>query len=48
MELYDFGTPVDVQAPPADQVTDFGSMLGGVTGGMLGGNGASNANGVSS
>jgi hypothetical protein len=48
MELYDFGTPVDVQAPPADQVTDLGSMLGGVTGGLLGRSGAGNANGVSS
>jgi hypothetical protein len=48
MELFDFGTPVDVEAPPADQVTDFGSMLGGLTGGMLGRNGAGDASGVSS
>jgi hypothetical protein len=27
MELYDFGVPVDVQAPPADQVGDVGSSL---------------------
>jgi hypothetical protein len=37
-----------VEAPPADQVTDFGSMLGGLTGGMLGRNGAGDASGVSS
>ncbi len=29
LELYDFGSPVDVQAPPADQVGDAGSLLGG-------------------
>ncbi|MHB8513099.1 MAG: LolA-like protein [Actinomycetota bacterium] len=26
MELFDFGTPVDVSAPPADQVTDFSQI----------------------
>jgi hypothetical protein len=31
-DLYDFGTPVDVQAPPADQTVD-GSQLTGGTGG---------------
>ena len=29
MELYDFGTKVDVAEPPADQVTEFDSLLGG-------------------
>jgi hypothetical protein len=46
LELFDFGTEVDVQAPPADQVTDLQSMLGGALGGMLGSTGASG--GVSS
>jgi len=36
MELFDFGTPVDVQAPPADQTFDLQSLLGGAVGGMLG------------
>jgi hypothetical protein len=26
MEMYDFGVPVNVQAPPADQVTPFPSL----------------------
>jgi hypothetical protein len=30
MELGDFGVPVDVQAPPEDEVVDF-SELGGTT-----------------
>ena len=29
MELYDFGTKVDVAEPPADQVTEFETLLGG-------------------
>ena len=33
LDLYDFGTPVNVQAPPADQVTQLGSGLGGLGGG---------------
>jgi hypothetical protein len=28
MELFDFGTPVTAQAPPADQVTDIGQLIG--------------------
>jgi hypothetical protein len=36
-EMYDFGAPVNVQAPPADEVTDPGSGLGGILGGILGG-----------
>ncbi|MEO5679239.1 MAG: hypothetical protein ABIS47_06185, partial [Acidimicrobiales bacterium] len=28
VELWDFGTPVDVKAPPADQVSDVGGLLG--------------------
>lgn len=28
MELYDFGIPVDVQAPPAHEVTDLTDMIG--------------------
>ncbi|CAN5769985.1 hypothetical protein BH18ACT15_BH18ACT15_07650 [soil metagenome] len=28
MELFDFGTPVDVEPPPADQVTDIGQLMG--------------------
>lgn len=30
MRLFDFGAPVEVEAPPADQVTDFGSMMEGL------------------
>ncbi len=30
VELWDFGTPVDVAAPPRDQVVDVGGLLGGV------------------
>jgi hypothetical protein len=30
MEITDFGVPVDVQAPPPDQVTDF-STLGSIS-----------------
>ena len=26
MEITDFGVPVDVQAPPADQTTDLSSL----------------------
>lgn len=29
MELYDFGVEVDVEPPPADEVTDIGELLGG-------------------
>lgn len=28
MEMYDYGTPVHVEAPPADQTSDFGDFLG--------------------
>jgi len=28
MEITDFGVPVDVQAPPADQTTDLSSLTG--------------------
>lgn len=39
MELYDFGTSVDVQAPPADQVGDAGSsLLGGASSSAPAGN----------
>ena len=31
MELSDFGVPVDVQAPPADQTVDFSELLGSVS-----------------
>ena len=31
-ELYDFGTPVDVQAPPADKVKDGSVLLKGLSG----------------
>ncbi|MGZ8766601.1 MAG: hypothetical protein ACXW2C_13015 [Acidimicrobiia bacterium] len=34
-EFYDFGAPVDVNAPPADQVADLGSMLEGMLDGFL-------------
>jgi hypothetical protein len=34
MELYDYGTTVDVQAPPADDTVDMSSLLGGALGGM--------------
>ena len=27
VEYFDFGVPVDVQAPPADEVTDFSALL---------------------
>ena len=37
MEVTAFGVPVDVQAPPADQVLDLTDMLGGALGGILGG-----------
>lgn len=30
MRLFDFGEPVDVEAPPADQVTDFASLMEGL------------------
>ena len=30
-ELYDFGVRVDVQEPPADQVSDLGTLFGGAT-----------------
>jgi hypothetical protein len=33
LEYYDFGTKVDATAPPADQSSDFTSLLGGVGGG---------------
>jgi hypothetical protein len=33
VELWDFGTPVEVTAPPADQVVDVGGILGGFLGG---------------
>jgi hypothetical protein len=33
LELWDFGTPVDVSAPPADQVVEVGGLLGGFLGG---------------
>lgn len=33
IELFDFGTPVEVSAPPADQVKDGGPLLEGLTGG---------------
>jgi hypothetical protein len=33
VELWDFGTLVDVTAPPADQVVDVGGLLGGFLGG---------------
>jgi hypothetical protein len=36
-EMYDFGAPVNVEAPPPDQVSDPGSGLGGILGGILGG-----------
>src|SRR5262245_1094972 len=36
-EMYDFGTPVHVEAPPSGQVVDPGSGLGGILGGILGG-----------
>ncbi|MEX0990942.1 MAG: hypothetical protein WD004_01540 [Actinomycetota bacterium] len=29
MDLYDYGVPVDIQIPPADQVSDIGDMGGG-------------------
>ena len=32
MEMFDYGADVHVEAPPADQVSDMGSMLGGLTG----------------
>jgi hypothetical protein len=32
-ELYDFGTPVDLTAPPADDVVDFTTVFGGMLGG---------------
>lgn len=32
MEMYDFGTVIDVQAPPPDQITDASSMLGALGG----------------
>ncbi len=28
MDLYDYGVPVDIQIPPADQVSDIGDMAG--------------------
>jgi hypothetical protein len=36
-EMYDFGAPVNVDAPPSSEVTDPGSGLGGILGGILGG-----------
>ena len=42
MEMYDYGVDVSVQAPPADEVTDLFSMLGG-----LGQYGAGEAKGAS-
>jgi len=36
-EFYDFGAPVDVSAPPADEVADLGSMFEGMLDGFLGG-----------
>jgi hypothetical protein len=32
-ELYDFGTDVEVEVPPADQVGEFSSLLSGLAGG---------------
>jgi hypothetical protein len=32
MEMFDYGIDVHVEAPPADEVSDMGSMLGGFTG----------------
>jgi hypothetical protein len=40
-ELYDFGAPVDVSAPPADEVADLGSLFEGMLDGFLGGSGGS-------
>lgn len=36
VELYDFGTPVDVAPPPADQTIDISSMLGALSTGSGG------------
>lgn len=36
-EFYDFGAPVDVSAPPADEVADLGSMFEGMLDGFLAG-----------
>ena len=36
-EFYDFGAPVDVTAPPADEVADLGSVFEGMLDGFLGG-----------
>jgi hypothetical protein len=36
-EFYDFGAPVDVSAPPADEVADLGSMFEGMLDRFLGG-----------
>ncbi len=36
-EFYDFGAPVDVSAPPADEVADLGSMFEGMLDGFLDG-----------
>jgi hypothetical protein len=33
MEITGFDVPVDVEAPPADQVVDFGDVFGGILGG---------------
>jgi hypothetical protein len=35
-EFFDFGAPVDVGAPPADEVADLGSMFEGMLDGFLG------------
>lgn len=45
LELYDYGTPVDVQAPPDSDTFDMTSMLGGAggLGGLGGGNAAGSA-----
>jgi hypothetical protein len=36
-EFYDFGEPVDISAPPADEVADLGSMFEGMLDGFLDG-----------
>lgn len=41
MDFYDYGTSVDVSAPPADQTTDLTGAIGGAASGAISGSGTS-------
>jgi len=37
MDVFDYGTPVHIEAPPADETGDFGDLLGSMTGKLTSG-----------